>query len=34
LKFGDIKAEKESTVMSDRDQALSTNYFKKKMLEE
>jgi hypothetical protein len=34
LKFGDIKGEIESTIMTARDQAVSTNYFKRKILKE
>jgi hypothetical protein len=30
LKFGDIKGETESTVVEAQDQAISTNYFKRK----
>jgi hypothetical protein len=30
LKFGDIKGETESVIMAAQDQAISTNYFKKK----
>jgi hypothetical protein len=30
LKFGDIKGETESTVVAAQDQAISTNYFKRK----
>jgi hypothetical protein len=29
-KFGDIKGETESVIMAAQDQAISTNYFKKK----
>jgi hypothetical protein len=32
LKFGDIKGETESTIMTSQDQAASTNYFKNKIL--
>jgi hypothetical protein len=32
LKFGDIKGEIESTIVAVQDQAISTNYFKKKIL--
>ena len=32
LKFGDIKGETESTIMTSQDQAVSTNYFKNKIL--
>ena len=34
LKSGDIKAETESTIVAAQDQAISTNYFKKKILKE
>jgi len=34
LKFGDIKGETESTVVAAQDQAIITNYFKKKILKE
>jgi hypothetical protein len=34
LKFGDIKGEIESTIVADQDQAVSTNYFKRKILKE
>ena len=34
LKFGDIKGETESTIVAAQDQAISTNYFKKKNLKE
>jgi hypothetical protein len=34
LKFGDIKGETESTIVAAQDQAVSTNYFKRKILEE
>jgi hypothetical protein len=34
LKFGDIKEETESTVVAAQDQAISTNYFKRKILKE
>jgi hypothetical protein len=34
LKFGDIKGETESTNVAARDQAISTNYFKRKILKE
>ena len=34
LKFGDIKGEIESTIVAPQDQAISTNYFKKKILKE
>jgi hypothetical protein len=30
LKFGDIKGETESIIVAAQDQAISTNYFKKK----
>jgi hypothetical protein len=30
LRFGDIKGETESVIMATQDQAISTNYFKKK----
>ena len=33
LKSGDIKGETESTIVSAQDQAISTNYFKKKKFE-
>ena len=33
LKFGDIKGETESTIVAAQDQAVSTNYFKKKNFE-
>jgi hypothetical protein len=32
LKFGDIKGETESTIVAVQDQAVSTNYFKRKIL--
>jgi hypothetical protein len=32
LKFGDIKGETESTIVAVQDQAISTNYFKRKIL--
>jgi hypothetical protein len=32
LKFGDIKGETESTIVAAQDQAISTNYFKRKTL--
>jgi hypothetical protein len=32
LQFGDIKGETESTIEAAQDQAISTNYFKKKIL--
>jgi hypothetical protein len=32
LKFGDIKGETESTIVAAQDQAISTNYFKRKIL--
>lgn len=32
LKFGDIKGEIESTIVAVQDQAISTKYFKKKIL--
>jgi hypothetical protein len=34
LKFGDIKRETESTIVAVQDQAVSTNYFKRKILKE
>jgi hypothetical protein len=34
LKFGDIKGETESVIMAAQDQAISTNYFKKKVLKQ
>jgi len=34
LKSGDIKGETESTIMAAQDQAISTNYFKNKILKE
>jgi hypothetical protein len=34
LKFGDIKGETESTIVSAQDQAISTNYFKRKIQKE
>jgi hypothetical protein len=34
LKFGDIKGETESTIVVAQDQAISTNYFKRKILKE
>jgi len=34
LKSGDIKGETESTIVAAQDQAISTNYFKKKNLKE
>jgi hypothetical protein len=34
LKFRDIKGETESTIVAAQDQAISTNYFKKKILKE
>jgi hypothetical protein len=34
LKFGDIKGETESTIVAAQDQAISTNYFKRKILQE
>ena len=34
LKFGDIKGETESTIVAAQDQAISTNYFKSKILKE
>ena len=34
LKSGDIKGEKESTIVAAQDQAISTIYFKKKILKE
>jgi hypothetical protein len=34
LKFGDIKGETESTIVAAQDQAISTNYFKRKILKE
>jgi hypothetical protein len=32
MKFGDIKGETESVIMAAQDQAVSTNYFKKKKI--
>ena len=32
LKSGDIKGKAESTIVAAQDQAISTNYFKKKIL--
>jgi hypothetical protein len=34
LKFGNIKGETESTILAAQDQAVSTNYFKNKILKE
>jgi predicted restriction endonuclease len=34
LKFGDIKGETESITVAAQDQAISTNYFKRKILKE
>ena len=34
LESGDIKGETESTIVADQDQAISTNYFKNKVLKE
>ena len=34
LKSGDIKGETESTIVAAQDQAISTNYFKNKILKE
>ena len=34
LKFGDIKGETGSTIVAAQDQAISTNYFKNKILKE
>jgi hypothetical protein len=34
LKFGDIKGETESTIVAAQDQAISTNYFQRKILKE
>jgi hypothetical protein len=34
LKFGDIKGETESTSVAAQDQAVSTDYFKRKILKE
>jgi hypothetical protein len=34
LKFGDIEGETESTTVAAQDQAISTNYFKRKILKE
>jgi hypothetical protein len=34
LKFGDIKGETESTIVAAQEQAISTNYFKRKILKE
>ena len=34
LKYGDIKGETESTIVAAQDQAISTNYFKHKILKE
>jgi hypothetical protein len=32
--YGDIKEETESTIVAAQDQAISTNYFKRKILKE
>jgi hypothetical protein len=34
LKFGNIKGETESTIVAAQDQAISTKYFKNKILKE
>jgi hypothetical protein len=34
LKFGDIKGETESTIVAAHDQAISTHYFKRKIMQE
>jgi hypothetical protein len=34
LEFGNIKGETESTIVAAQDQAISTNYFKNKILKE
>jgi hypothetical protein len=34
LKFGDIKGETESAIVVSQDHAISTNYFKRKILKE
>jgi hypothetical protein len=34
LTFGDIKGETESTIVAAQDQAISTNYFKRRNLKE
>jgi hypothetical protein len=34
LKLGDIKGKTESTIVAAQDQAISTNYFKRKILKE
>jgi hypothetical protein len=34
LKFGDIKGERESIIVAAQDQAISSNYFKRKILKE
>jgi hypothetical protein len=34
LKFGDINGDTESTIVAAQDQAVNTNYFKRKMLKE
>jgi hypothetical protein len=34
LKFGDIKGETESTIVAAQNRAISTNYFKRKILKE
>jgi hypothetical protein len=34
LKFGDIKGETQSTIVATQDQAISTNYFERKILKE
>jgi hypothetical protein len=34
LKFGDIKGETDSTIVAAQEQAISTNYFKRKILKE
>jgi hypothetical protein len=34
LKFGDIKGERENKIVAAQDRAISTNYFKRKILKE
>jgi hypothetical protein len=34
LKFGDIKGETERTIVAAQDQAINTNYFRKKILKQ
>jgi hypothetical protein len=34
MKIGDIKGETESTIVAAQDQAVSTNYFKRKIMKE